>query len=101
MKVKYQNQGNRGTKSEVIDTKTCFVVAILNFLFLNEHRLNDVVAYAIFEFSTLKNPLGQMFMLLSGSAHIEEQSINYFFGDLLINPIFVYINNTILHSNNE
>ena len=52
-------------------TKTYFVAAILKFQFLSGTRWNDVVVPAIFEFSILKNPLGQIFMLLSGSAHVE------------------------------
>ena len=52
-------------------TKTYFVEAILKFQFLSGNRWNDVVVPSIFEFNILKNPLGQMFMLLSGSAHIK------------------------------
>ena len=52
-------------------TKTYFVAAILKFQFLSGNRWNDVVVPAIFEFSILKNPLGQIFTLLSGSAHVE------------------------------
>ena len=52
-------------------TKTYFVAAILKFQFLSGNRWNDVVVPAIFEFSILKNPLGQMFTLLSGSAHVK------------------------------
>ena len=51
--------------------KTYFVMAILKFQFLSGNRWNDVVVPAIFEFSILKNPLGQICMLLSGSAHIK------------------------------
>ena len=52
-------------------TKTYFVAAILNFQFLSGNRWNDVVVPAIFEFSILKNLLGQLFTLLSGSAHVK------------------------------
>ena len=52
-------------------TKTYFVAAILKFQILSGNRWNDVVVPAIFEFSILKNPLGQIFMLLSRSAHVE------------------------------
>ena len=52
-------------------TKTYFVAAILKFQFVSRNRWNDVVVPAIFEFSILKNPLGQIFTLLSGSAHVK------------------------------
>ena len=56
MDGKYQNQGNRGTSSRVIDKN----------VFCGGH-----FEISIFEFSILKNPLGQIVMLISGSAHIK------------------------------
>ena len=49
--------------------KNVFVAAILNFCFLGGNRWRDSVVLAIFEISILKNPLVQIFMLLSGSSH--------------------------------
>ena len=57
-------------------TKKCFVAAILKFQFLSGNRWNDVVVPAIFEFSILKNPLGQICMLLSGSARINKKMLH-------------------------
>ena len=48
--------------------KTYFVAAILNFLILRGNRWRDVMVPVIFEISTPKNPLGQIFMLSSQSA---------------------------------
>ena len=53
----------------ILWAKTCFVAAILNFFILGGNRWSDVMVPAIFEISIPKNPLGQSFMLLSGSAH--------------------------------
>ena len=54
--------------------KTIFPAAILNFQFLGGNRWSDVVVPAIFEISIHKYPLGQISMLLSGSAHLKQKS---------------------------
>jgi len=43
------------------------------FYIFGGNRWSDVVVPAIFEISTLKNPLGQIFMLLSRCAHIKQK----------------------------
>ena len=58
-----------GELRAILWAKTCFVAAILNFFILGGNRWNDVVVPAIFEISIPNYPLGQSFMVLSGSAH--------------------------------
>jgi len=43
------------------------------FYIFGGNHWSDVVVPAIFEISTLKNPLGQIFMLLSRCAHIKQK----------------------------
>jgi len=45
----------------------------LNFTYFGGNRWSDVVVPAIFEISTLINPLGQIVMLLSRCAHIKQK----------------------------
>ena len=56
----------------ILWAKTCFVEVILNFKNLGGNRWSDVVVPAIFEVSIPKTPLGQSFMLLSGSAQLKQ-----------------------------
>ena len=51
--------------------KTCFMAAILNFQPFGEKHWSDIVVPAIFEIGILQNPLVQIFMLLSRSAHFK------------------------------
>ena len=62
-----------GALRAILWTKTCFVAAILNFLIFGGNRWSDVVVPAIFEISIPKNPVGQSFMLLSGSAQLKQK----------------------------
>jgi len=74
-----------GALGAILWAKTCFVAAILNFLILGGNRWSDVVVPAIFEISIPKTPLGQSFMLLSGSAQLKQKLLH-------IRPtIFVHI----------
>ena len=47
-----------GALRAILWAKTCFVVAIFNFLILGGNRWSDVVVPAIFEISIPKTPLG-------------------------------------------
>ena len=65
-----------GALRAILWAKTCFVAAILNFLILGRNRWSDVVVPAIFEISISKTPLGQSFMLLSGSAQRKQKLLH-------------------------
>jgi len=65
-----------GALRAVLWAKTCFVAAILNFLILSRNRWSDVVVPAIFKISIPKYPLGQSFMLLSGSAQLKQKLLH-------------------------
>ena len=65
-----------GALRAILWAKTCFVAAILNFLILGGNRWSDVVVPAILEISIPKTPLGQSFMLLSGSAQLKQKLLH-------------------------
>ena len=52
------------------------MAAILNILILGRNRWSDVVVPAIFEISIPKTPIGQSFMLLSGSAQLKQKLLH-------------------------
>ena len=54
-----------------LSAKTCFRGGHFEFWILGGKRWSDVVVPAIFEISMVKYPLGQIVMLLSGSAHLK------------------------------
>ena len=54
------------------------------------NRWSDVVVPAIFEISTLKNPLVQIFMLLSRCAHIKQKMAH-------IRPTICYVTIIRIH----
>ena len=63
-----------GTIRIILYAKTCFVAAILNFQIFGGKRWSDIVVPAIFEISILENPLVQVFLLLTRSAHLRHIS---------------------------
>ena len=65
-----------GALRAVLWTKSCFMAAILNFSIFGGNGWSDVVVPAIFEISIPKNPLGQIFMLLSGSAQLDQKMLH-------------------------
>ena len=65
-----------GALRAILRTKISSVAAILKFSIFGGNGWSDVVVPAIFEISIPKNPLGQIFMLLSGSAQLGQKMRN-------------------------